>query len=231
LEVAMNRLSWGSVLAVVLVCVPAGLAEQRTITPDLARINDGKTWKVVNADFKPFVEDGKPIVRLKPKGESRTGSVIGLALVEGLEFAEGTIDIDLKGKGKVQRSFVGVAFNVADGKTFEAVYFRPFNFMKDDQAFRARAVQYVAWPDYPWEKLREEKPGVYESAVNPVPDPAGWFHARIDVTKKKVSVFVNDAKEPCLVVDRLASRENGKVGLWVDSRDGAFANLKILPAK
>jgi hypothetical protein len=51
------------------------------------------------------------------------------------------------------------------------------------------------------------RPGVYKSSVNPVPDPAGWFHARIEVTKKKVSVFVNEAKEPCLIVDRLASRE------------------------
>jgi len=227
----MNRFSWGCVLAVVLVCVPAGFAEQRATTPDLARINDGKTWKVINADFKPFVENGKAVVRLKPRGESRTGSVIGLALVEGLEFAEGAIDIDLKGKGKIQRSFVGVAFNVADEKNFEAVYFRPFNFVRDDKAFRARSVQYVAWPDYTWEKLREEKPGVFESAVNPVPNPAGWFHAHIEVTKKKVSVFVNEAKEPCLVVDRLGARENGRVGLWVDSRDGAFANLKILPTK
>ena len=113
----MNRLSWGLVLGVVLVCVPVCFAEERAITPDLARINDGKTWKVINAEFKPFVEEGKPVVRLKPKGESRTGSVIGLALVEGLEFAEGTIDIDLKGKGKMQTSFVGVAFNVADGRS------------------------------------------------------------------------------------------------------------------
>ena len=157
--------------------------------------------------------------------------MIGLALVEGLEFAEGTIDVDLKGKGKMQTSFVGVAFNVANGKNFEAVYFRPFNFKRNDKAFRAHAVQYVAWPEYTWENLREAKPGVYESSVNPVPDPAGWFHARIEVTKKKVSVFVNESKEPCLVVDRLGSQENGKVGLWVDSREGAFANLKILPTK
>jgi hypothetical protein len=45
-----------------------------------------------------------------------------------------------------------------------------------------------------------------------------------------VRVWVDDAKEPCLVVDRLASREGGKVGLWVDSGGGTFKNLKIRPA-
>ena len=63
-----------------------------------------------------------------------------------------------------------------------------------------------------------------------MPDPGGWFHARIEVTKQKVRVWVDDAKEPCLVVDRLAGREKGKVGLWVDSREGAFRNLRIVPA-
>jgi hypothetical protein len=169
---------------------------------------------------------------LKPKGGNIPGkSNTGLALVEGMEFAEGTIEIDLKGKGKQEASFLGVAFSVADGKTFEAVYFRPFNFMRDDEAFRVRAVQYISWPDNTWEKLRKEKPGVYESAVKPVPDPSGWFHARIEVTKQKVSVWVDDAKEPCLIVDRLAKREKGKLGLWVDSKEGEFSNLKILPAK
>jgi hypothetical protein len=218
-------------LSVGSVCVPECFAEQRSVTPDLARINDGKVWNVVNASYTTAMEDGKRVVRLAPKGDADVGSIIGLALVEGLNFTEGTIDVDLKGKGGRQTSFVGVAFSVADGNTFEAVYFRPFNFKRDDKAFRARAVQYVAWPENTWEKLRKVKPGVFESAVNPVPDPAGWFHARVDVTKKKVSVFVDDAKEPCLVVNRLASRDSGKVGLWVDSRDGAFANLKISPAR
>jgi hypothetical protein len=126
---------------------------------------------------------------------------------------------------------VGVAFGAADGKTFEAVYFRPFNFLRDDKSFRVRAVRYVAWPDHTWEKLRKGKPGVFESAVQPVPDPAGWFHARVEVTKQKVRGWVDDAKEPCLAVDRLGGRERGMVGLWVDSQEGAFRNLKILPAK
>jgi hypothetical protein len=230
-EVDMNGLPWGGVLGILLTCVPTAFAAEKVIAPDLSRINDAKSWSVVNADSSTASEQGNRVVRLQPKGRVFRGSNIGLALVEGLEFAEGTLEVDLKGKGAFQPSFLGVAFCVADGKTFEAVYFRPFNFKKADKTFRERAVQYVSWPNHTWEKLRSGKPGKYESAVKPIPDPSGWFHVRVEVTKKKVRVWVDAAKEPCLVVDRLGSREKGKVGLWVDSNDGAFRNLKILPAK
>lgn len=230
----MSRMSWGMVTGILLAAglVCSAQEKEKTITPDLSQINDGKIWSLINVDCETAKEDGKRVVRLKPKGKPNTPAEMGLALLEGLEFTEGTIEVDLKGRGKVETSFLGVAFSVVDGKTFEAVYFRPFNFMRDDdEAYRARAVQYISWPDDPWEKLRKEKPGVFESAVKPVPDPAGWFHARIEVTKKKVRVWVDDAKEPSLVVDRLASRDKGKIGLWVDNRECSFSNLKIQPAK
>jgi hypothetical protein len=200
------------------------------LTPDLAKIENDKVWSVINADCRTAMEDGKRMVRMRPKGGNLGGSNVGLALAEGVDFAEGTIEIDLKGNGKYDRRFMGVAFNVVDGKTFEAVYFRPFNFMADDP-FRERAVQYVCWPQHTWEKLRGGSPGVYESSVKPVPDPGGWFHARIEVAKNKVRVWVNDAREPCLVVDRLTNREKGKIGLWVDSNEGTFSDLTVLPGK
>jgi hypothetical protein len=225
----MNWVSLGCVMSAVLPFAPLGNARDKVVTPDVSQIHDAKIWTVINADCDTEKEDGKHVVHMRPKGLANTPSDIGLALVEGVEFGEGTLEIDLKGKGKVERTFLGVGFNVVDGKTFEAVYFRPFNFMRDDQTYRTRAVQYVAWPEHTWEKLREGKPGVYESAVKPVPDPSGWFHARIEVTKQKVRVWVADGKEPCLVVDRLASGEKTRVGLWVDSNEGSFRNLKIAP--
>ena len=39
-----------------------------------------------------------------------TGSDIGLALVEGVAFTEGVLEIDLKGKGSDEASFLGLAF-------------------------------------------------------------------------------------------------------------------------
>src|SRR6185503_9919733 len=103
----------------------------------------------------------------------------GPAFFAGIELANGTIELDLRGKDVAQQSFVGVAFHGVDGTTYDAIYFRPFNFRTEDAARRIRAVQYVSHPVNTWQKLRTEQPGKYEKPVNPVPDPNAWFHARV----------------------------------------------------
>lgn len=223
----MKRFFTATGLFSCLLCLTyAALGQNKTINPNLADIPAGKGWKVVNRDVTSVEEDGKRAVRF----DERAGQ--GLAWLTGSNFTEGTIEVDIKGKNVLQRSFVGVAFRGVDEKTHDAVYFRPFNFKSEDPVRRIHAVQYVAHPDFPWPRLRKERDGIYEKAVNPVPDPEGWFHARIVVAKRKISVFVNDAKEPSLMVDELTDRQGGWVGLWVgEGSGGAFANLKITPVK
>ncbi|MGH8247087.1 MAG: family 16 glycoside hydrolase [Gammaproteobacteria bacterium] len=213
-------------LAVLLAAALAAAPQEKSITPDLSKAAEGQGWKVEGRKVSAFEADGKKAIRFdKSPGQ-------GIAWSPEVEFAEGTIELDLKGEDRPQQSFVGVAFRVVDEKTHDAVYFRPFNFKTPDDARRIRAVQYVSHPQFPWPKLRQEKPGVFEKAVNPVPDPNGWFHARIVVEKRRVSVFVNDAREPCLVVEELSDRKGGQVGLWVgEGSGGEFANLKVTPAK
>ena len=231
LSAARHRFSFGLTLGFLLTSGSLGFARGQAIRPDLSRINDGRTWMLINASPTAVSESGTSVVRMKPAAKAKTPSNVGLALVNGLEFGQGTLEIDLKGRGPVERCFLGVAFHVADGKKFEAVYFRPFNFRAGDYSTPTHAVQYVAWPTHTWEQLRKGQPGVYESTVKPIPDPADWFHARVEVSKGKVSVFVDDAKEPCLIVNRLADGDKGKVGLWVDGREGAFRNLRIRPTQ
>ena len=63
-----------------------------------------------------------------------------------------------------------------------------------------------------------------------VPEPDGdqWFHVRVVVAHPKISVFVNDAAKPALVVNELGDRPRGSVGLWVgDGSAGVFANLRV----
>lgn len=199
-------------------------------TVNLATAGDGISWNVTHATAEAVETDGKQAVRLVAEGDSNTG-IIGLALPPGLEFSTGTIEVDLKGRNIRQRSFVGVAFNVVDERTFEAVYFRPFNFRAEEPR-KNRAVQYVAWPTNTWEHLRKNTPGQFEHAVNPIPDPDGWFHARIEVTDAQVKVFVNDSKEASLITNRLSTGGVPRpAGLFVDTGDGHYANLKVTSNK
>ena len=201
------------------------LAQKKAIEPDLAALAEGKGLKVFNRSLSVLNDGARKGARLSESPGD------GVAYLEGIEFTNGVIEIDIRGKDVQQQSFVGVAFHGLDEKTYDAIYFRPFNFKTEDQARRLRAVQYISHPTYTWQKLRTEQPGKYEKPVNPVPDPNGWFYARIVVASPKVSVFVNDAKEPSLVVDQLSDRKKGLVGLWVGNASGGdFASFKIVPA-
>lgn len=194
-----------------------------SVAPDLAGVPSERGWKLVNRSAHPIDKDGAPAVRLAGAGDH------GYARIENFDFADGTIEFDARGKNLVQQSFLGVAFHGADWKTYDAVYFRPFNFRAADPARRQRAVQYISLPAHPWQQLRADHPGQYEKPVAPAPDPDGWFHVRIVVAAPKVSVFVDGAKEPSLVVEQLSERRSGWVALWTDVAGGDFANLRIVP--
>src|SRR5262249_6844134 len=130
--------------------------------------------------------------------------------LDAVAFREGTIECDILGKSNPRGSnFLGIAFHGQDDKEFECVYFRPFNFRADNPDNASHAIQYIAHPEWTWQKLRAEKTGQYEKPINPPPDGDAWFHAKIVVTGKKVSVFVNHATQPSLEVERLGGRADG----------------------
>jgi predicted methyltransferase len=225
----VRRVSTSLEGALLLSCL-LSCVKSRVVAPDLARMGDRGAWKVVNSDPRGGIQGGLAVATLDPHGGDGPGSNVALALVEGLPFTEGTIDVDLKGGGGDQPSFLGVAFGVDDLTSYEAVYFRPFRFGAAEPEQAMHAVQYVAWPDHPWRRLRDWSPNVQEGRIHPVPDPAGWFHAHIEVESQQVLVFVDGSPRPCLVVNRLRTADRGGVGLWTDGYEGSFANLKIVPA-
>lgn len=152
----------------------------------------------------------------------------GVAWLKGVEFSNGTIELDIRGKDIFQQSFVGVAFHGVNNETLDAIYFRPFNFQSTDPIRKIHAVQYVSHPDYTWPVLREKYNAKYEKAVTPAPNGNDWFHAKIVIQFPKVTVYVNGNSEPCLVIDKLNDRKTGKIGLWVgNTSDGDFTNLQI----
>jgi glyoxylase-like metal-dependent hydrolase (beta-lactamase superfamily II) len=91
-------------------------------------------------------------------------------------------------------------------------------------------VQYLSHPASTWQRLRTERPGQFEQAIDPPPDPNGWFHARIVLAGGRVEVFVDGAAKPSLAVEDLGAAKSGGVALWVgNGSDGAFANVRITP--
>ena len=156
----------------------------------------------------------------------------GIAWINGEEFGYGIIEFDVKGRDELQKSFVGFAFHGLNDSTYEAIYFRPFNFHSPDPVRKTHMVQYIADPLYDWPKLRTEYPNKYEQAVSPAPEPTDWFHARITVEPKKISVYVNGNNSPSLVVEPLVPLRGKKMGFWAgNGSDGDWENLKITSTK
>jgi len=160
-------------------------------------------------------------------GDKKGISLTGIAWLKDVSFSTGTIEVDLRGKDVLQQSFIGIVFHGVDTATHDVVYFRPFNFRSQDPVRKIHAVQYASHPDFPWHKLREEKNGIYEKGIDPLPAATDWVHARIVVNDKQIKVYVNNVQEPSLTVDKLNTRQNGLIGLWNEGLDGDFANLTI----
>src|ERR1700721_467567 len=83
---------------------------------------------------------------------------------------------------------------MVSGNCSEYFYLRPPNGRSGDQLRRNHSVQYVSTPDYPWERLRKETPGVYESYADL--DPGAWTRMKVVVSGKRAKLYVNGADQP-----------------------------------
>jgi len=162
-----------------------------------------------------------------PKSQAIT--VKGILWLKGIDFKEGTIDVDLRGRNVFLQSFMGIAFHAKDTSAYDVVYFCPFRFHDTSDVTRKYSVKYMSIPDYDYARLRKLHPGVYENEVNPVPKADDWFHATIVVRGGWISVYVNHAATPSLKVKQLDTLPDGKIGLWsyASTLSSDFANLSI----
>lgn len=165
------------------------------------------------------------------------GRIDHLALVEGLDFTNGTIEVSIAGAPAPgsgaggARGFVGVAFRVQpDNRTYDAFYLRPTNGRADDQERRNHSAQYISHPEWTWFLLREKFPSKYESYVDL--QPGEWIKVRITVEGEKARLYVHGNEQPTLIVNDMKSGPNGKgrVALWIEGSTVAhFRDLRITP--
>ena len=156
-----------------------------------------------------------------------------LAIVPGVSFHDGTIEIDVAGsprQGAIggARGFVGIAFRVQRNPLrYECFYLRPTNGRAGDQLRRNHSAQYVSEPDWPWNRLRQESPGVYESYVDLM--PGEWTKVKVVVAGTDARLYVHGAEQPCLVVrDLKLGDSEGGIALWIGpGTEAHFADLRV----
>ncbi len=194
-------------------------AQDKTMVAD---ISDKGKFEVMNRQLSIIKQDNKTVVHLNSKENN------GIAWIKDLKFEKGIIEFDVKGKDVMQQSFVGIAFHGMNDSTYDAVYFRPFNFQSPDTARKNHSVQYISMPKYDWYMLRQNFTGVYENALTSAISADAWFHAKIIVDADNIKVFVNNDVKPSLVIHPLNNYATGKIGFWVgNNAEGDFSNLSI----
>jgi hypothetical protein len=217
-----KRLARVAVAIALTVAAPFGLGGQTFALNSTA----GLKLSGVKAEAVTYM--GRKSVQLLPSGQGG-----GIAILDGTEFGDGTIEMDLAGKPAAgapgdARGFVGVAFRVAPGgEKYECFYLRPTNGRADDQERRNHSAQYVSLPDYEWFRLRKETPSRYESYVDLV--TGEWTKVKIEVKGVKARLYVHAAAQPTLIVNDLKMGEaKGAVALWIGvGAEGYFSNLRL----
>jgi hypothetical protein len=184
--------------------------------------------------LKKVQYQGRSAIEVAEVGASATGTDL-LAVLKDGSFHDGTIDLWLAGQPapgapEGARGFVGIAFRVhSDLSHYEAIYIRPTNGRADDQLRRNHSTQYISQPEFPWERLRKESPGQYESYSDML--PGNWTHYRIVVQGTRAKLFLGSANQPSLIVNDLKhGDDSGAIALWIGPGTVAhFSGLKITP--
>jgi len=126
------------------------------------------------------------------------------------------------------QGFIGLAFRINDDNSaYESIYLKPGVGRSDNQLFRNHTVQYYAYPDSKFDRLRKEAEGMYETTA-PM-DINEWVTIRVEVNGEKAYMFINDAKYSTFVANKMKGKTtHGAIGLWVDiGTIGYFKDLKV----
>lgn len=151
-----------------------------------------------------------------------------------IDFRNGVLEVKVLSRllpeaPPLSRGFIGLAFRIsATDDRFECIYIRPTNGRSNDQLRRNRSTQYFSFPDYKFDRLRQEVPGVYESYADMGLNE--WITLRIEVKGTMARLFINQQSQPCLIVNdlKLGADQHGAIGLFTDvGTEGFFRDLRV----
>lgn len=199
-----------------------------TMDMDIANFRPVNTF--VNADEI----EGKETIRVTKDPKVTAVDEATFAKLIDSDFKNGIIEVRVLSKlledaPDFARGFIGIAFRINESNSkFECIYIRPTNGRAEDQLRRNRSTQYFSYPDFKFDRLRKEFPGIYESYADMGLNE--WITIKIEVRDEKAKLYLNGQEHPVLIVNDLKHGANasGGVGLWVDvGTEGHFTDLRI----
>ena len=213
--------------ALLFLAVPAVWCQNGGVALDSSKL------QLSNVRVESVTYKGRKALRVTDTAAPDVPDGKRFAMLPGSDFGDGVIELDLAGDtlpiaDPTARGFIGIAFRMsAGGSRYEALYLRPKNGRAEDQLQRNHSVQYICEPEFPWQRLRQETPGKYESYVDLI--PGEWTPIKIEVRSDKARLYVHGAAQPTLIVNDLKhGQSKGFIGLWIGPGTVAhFANLRI----
>jgi hypothetical protein len=182
--------------------------------------------------------DGKKVVKVIKSKSVVKDDEATYARINDLKFKDGVIEVEglsrlLPDAPEHARGFIGLAFRInEDNSKFESIYIRPTNGIADEQLRRNRSVQYFSFPYFKFTDSRKSAPGVYETYADMALNR--WIKLKVEIKGAKAKLFIDNAKQPNLVVNdlKMGADQSGFIGLFVDiGTEGFFRNLKVYPAQ
>ncbi|MDO5675010.1 MAG: hypothetical protein Q4G66_08860 [bacterium] len=198
---------------------------------------DKSRFPAVYSFVEQAVVDGKKALRVTKDPQVKAFDEPTFARLVGSEFKDGVIEVQVLSRllpdaPDFARGFIGLAFRIDASNThFECLYIRPVNGRVQDQVQRNHATQYFSYPDFKFDRLRQEANGKYESYADMRLDE--WIPLKIEVQGETAKLFLYRQEQPVLVVQDLkrGADVKGAIGLWVDvGTEGYFTDLKITDA-
>jgi hypothetical protein len=195
---------------------------------------EANNFRPINTFINTAEVEGKQTIRVTKDPKVTAFDEATFARLIESDFRNGIIEVKVLSKllpnaPDFARGFLGIAFRIDENNSkFECIYIRPTNGRAEDQLRRNRSTQYFSYPDFKFDRLREEAPGKYESYADMGLNE--WIKLKIEVEDEKAKLYLNDGKYPVLLVNDLKHGANasGGIGLWVEvGTEGYFADLRV----
>lgn len=190
--------------------------------------------EAVNVFMSSQKLDGEDVIRVVKDSVIKEFDEPTFVKIKDVKFKDGIIEVKvlsrlLPGAHELSRGFIGLAFRInKDNSKFESIYLRPTNARSESQLRRNHSIQYFAYPNYKYHRLRVESPEMYESYTDMTLNE--WITLRIVVKGETARLYINNNDQPSLIINdlKLGSNAQGAIGVFVDvGTEGFFKDMKI----